>query len=143
MNHSLIYLALDVGTKTIGLSLGRPATRMAFPYELYRRKSFEKDVAYIVSVIEKECVNKIIVGLPKNMNGTLGPQSDYVKGFVEKLQLYTSKPIDYWDERLSTVAVEKALIAADMSRKKRKNIIDAQAAAFILQGYLDHEGMRG
>lgn len=138
-NKKNTYIGLDVGTKTIGISTGIPSQGMAFPFELYNRKSFEKDILYIVKICMEESATKIVVGHPKNMNGSIGPQAEYVDGFVEKLKENTKIPIFYWDERLSTSAVEKFMISADVSRKKRKKVIDAQAATFILQGFIDHE----
>ena len=101
---------------------------------------------YYIDEIEKSvrhhCAEKIIVGLPKNMDGTLGPSADRVLAFVEQLQQRLAIPVETWDERLSTAEAERMLISAVMSRRKRKKVIDSVAAAIILQGYLDHMNLK-
>jgi len=104
-----------------------------------KRKSIEKDLQDIKNFIKENHVEKIVIGLPKNMNGTVGFQGSKVLNLVEKLKEVTSLPVITWDERLTTVMAERVLIQADMSRKKRKSIIDKMAAAIILQNYLDSQ----
>lgn len=131
-------LCLDVGTRTIGLAVSDALKITAQGVETYRRIELMKDIAKIANVVKEYEVSKIVVGLPKNMNGTIGPQGLEVQEFVKELKEHlNSIEIVMWDERLSTVAAEKSLIAADVSRSKRRKIIDKMAAVFILQGYLD------
>lgn len=131
-------LALDVGDKTIGVAVSDELLFTAQGVEVIRRTSLEKDFARLQQLITDYSVETIVVGLPKNMNGTVGPRGELVQQF--SLELTTAIPnitIKHWDERLSTVAAEKSLIAADVSRAKRRKVIDKMAAVFILQGYLD------
>jgi putative Holliday junction resolvase len=102
-----------------------------------QRKGMEQDLRRLAAVIAEQEVGAIVVGLPKNMNGSLGPSAQMVLQLVEELKRTVAQPVVTWDERLSTVAAEKALLEADMSRKKRKKVIDQVAAVLILQGYLD------
>ncbi|QJW48208.1 Holliday junction resolvase RuvX [bacterium BFN5] len=131
-------LALDVGDKTIGVAVSDELLFTAQGVEVIRRTSLEKDFARLQQLITDYAVETIVVGLPKNMNGTVGPRGELVQQF--SLELTAAIPnitIKHWDERLSTVAAEKSLIAADVSRAKRRKVIDKMAAVFILQGYLD------
>lgn len=131
-------MGLDVGDKTIGVALGDPFGWTAQGLETIRRVGIKKDLQRLEEIIKEYEVNKIVVGLPKNMNGTIGPQSEKVLEFNERLgKRFSNIEIVTWDERLTTVAAEKSLIAADVSRKKRKEVIDKMAAVYILQGYLD------
>jgi putative Holliday junction resolvase len=102
-----------------------------------QRKGMEQDLRQLAAVVDGQEVGAIVVGLPKNMNGSLGPSAQMVLELVEELKRTVAQPVVTWDERLSTVAAEKALLEADMSRKKRKKVIDQVAAVLILQGYLD------
>jgi putative holliday junction resolvase len=99
----------------------------------------EEDYERIKKVIDEHDVTKIVVGLPKNMNGTIGPSGELCQTFAEELAGRTGLPVDLWDERLTTVAAERMLVTADVSRKKRKKVIDKMAAVMILQGYLDRQ----
>lgn len=130
-------IGLDVGDKTIGVALSDPLGWTAQGLEVIRRDNIEKDLARLDEIIQEYSVEKILVGLPKNMNATIGPQCEKVLAFVELLKERFDLPIKTWDERLSTVAAERMLIQADVSRSKRKKVIDKMAAAVILQGYLD------
>lgn len=131
-------LALDVGEKTIGVAASDLLLLTAQGIEVIRRTSLEKDFVRLGELITLYEVQTIIVGLPKNMNGTIGPRGESMQQFAAKLQeLFPQTKVHLWDERLSTVAATKALIAADVSRNKRKKVIDKMAAVFILQGYLD------
>lgn len=130
-------MGLDVGDRTVGVAVSDLMGLTAQGVKTVRRESKKKDIAELVELIKLHQVNKIVSGLPKNMNGTVGPQAEKVKKFCDLLQEETGIEIEYWDERLTTVAAERALIEVDMSRKKRKKVIDTVAATIILQGYLD------
>lgn len=131
-------LALDVGDKTIGVAVSDELLFTAQGIEVIRRTRLEKDFARLKQLIDEYSVETVIVGLPKNMNGTIGPRGELVQQFAAELtQAIAHVKLKYWDERLSTVAAEKSLIAADVSRAKRRKVIDKMAAVFILQGYLD------
>ncbi len=137
-------LALDVGEKTVGLALSDLLGLTAQGLETIRRKSIKDDLKILGEIISANEVKKLIIGLPKNMNGTEGERCQLVRNFAEKIQnTYPNIEIKFWDERLSTVAAEKSLIAADVSRKKRKKVIDKMAAVHILQGYLDGLNLKG
>lgn len=129
-------LALDVGTKTIGTALCDAGWSFASPAALIRRTNFTADLSAIKAVIARENVRGIVVGLPLNMDGSDSPRTQSVRAFARNLQPLAS-PILLWDERWSTAAVERAMIAADVSRAKRAERVDNAAAAFILQGAID------
>lgn len=128
---------LDLGTKTIGVALSDPGLKMATPLRTIHRTRFAKDVEALLALCAREKVGGLVLGLPINMNGTEGPRAQATRAFLRNLTPLTAIPIVLWDERLSTAAAERAMIEADMSRKKRAEKIDAAAAAFILQGALD------
>jgi putative Holliday junction resolvase len=130
-------LGLDVGSKTIGMAVSDELELVANTLATLQRKGMEQDLRNLAAVIAEQEVGAIVVGLPKNMNGSLGPSAQMVLELVEELKRTVAQPVVTWDERLSTVAAEKALLEADMSRKKRKKVIDQVAAVLILQGYLD------
>ncbi|BBB92895.1 MAG TPA: Holliday junction resolvase RuvX [Methylomusa anaerophila] len=131
-------LALDVGDKTIGVAVSDELKLTAQGVEVIRRAGIKKDFTRLRTLIEQFEIRLIIIGLPKNMNGTVGPQGELVEQFAEQLSAFVPQiNIRLWDERLSTIAAEKSLIAADVSRAKRRQVIDKMAAVFILQGYLD------
>ncbi|MDO4764965.1 MAG: Holliday junction resolvase RuvX [Eubacteriales bacterium] len=133
-------MACDYGSKTIGIAVSDPFGWTAQGVEIIRRKE-EDDLANsfvrIKQLIQEYSVEKIVVGLPKNMNNTLGERVEKTLEFVEKLEKEITLPIITWDERLSTVGAERVLLEADLSRAKRKKVIDKMAAAYFLQGYLD------
>lgn len=140
------YMGLDVGDATIGVALSDLLHITAQGRETIRRKSIKEDIDKLVDIIASEDVGKIVVGLPKNMNGTIGPQGEKTLAFAKNLEKklrYSDRisnrdiEIIHWDERLTTVAAERMLIDADVSRRKRKDVIDTVAAGYILQGYLD------
>jgi len=133
-------LGLDVGDKTIGVALSDELGWTAQGLEVIRRKKLEHDIGRLSEIITQYGVEKIVVGLPKNMNGTLGPRAEITQQFADLLKKEFELPIIFWDERLTTVSAEKTLIEADVSRKKRKSVIDKMAAMLILQGYLDMKG---
>ncbi|SHJ95267.1 Holliday junction resolvase RuvX [Propionispora hippei] len=131
-------LGLDVGDKTIGVAASDLMLLTAQGVEVIRRTSLERDFVRLGEIICQYDVNTVVVGLPKNMNGSIGPRGEYTQHFAEELKTrFSHIAIKFWDERLSTVAAEKSLIAADVSRTKRRKVIDKMAAVFILQGYLD------
>ena len=130
-------LGLDVGTKTIGVATSDADRRLATGVETIARKTFTIDAKRLLALAaERRCAG-FVLGLPLNMNGSEGPRAQSVRAFARNLSKLTDLPITLWDERLSTAAVERELIAADMSRKKRAAVIDQHAAVFILQGALD------
>lgn len=130
-------LALDLGEKRIGVAVSDALKITAQGLETYERKSPKADYAHIAEIIKDRAVTKVVLGMPRNMNGTYGPASEKVKEFAQGLGKVIDTPIQFWDERLSTVAAQRTLIDADVSRKKRKNVVDKMAAVIILQGYLD------
>ncbi len=130
-------MSLDVGSRTIGVACSDALLMTAQGIETVRRTSLEKDFHRLQEIIDEYEVHEIVVGMPKNMNGTKGERAEKTEEFVGKMQEVISLPVSYWDERLSTVMAERQLIAADVSRKKRKAVIDKMAAVVILQGYLD------
>ncbi|OBR94825.1 MULTISPECIES: Holliday junction resolvase RuvX [Clostridium] len=130
-------LGLDIGDRTIGVALSDPLGITAQGITTVRRKNQEKDIEELKSICEKYGVELIVSGLPKNMNGTLGPQSEKVLSFCKIIEQSIEVPIKMWDERLTTVAAHRAMIEGDLSRAKRKKIVDKMAAIYILQGYLD------
>ncbi|NGQ94231.1 Holliday junction resolvase RuvX [Brevibacillus sp. SYP-B805] len=130
-------MGLDVGDRTIGVAVSDEMGWTAQGVETIRRQSNDKDIARLQALIEAYQVAEIVVGLPKNMNGTIGPRGESCQAFAEMVARRTSLPVKLWDERLTTMAAERMLIAADVSRQKRKKVIDKMAATLILQGYLD------
>ena len=130
-------LGLDLGTQTIGLALSDVEFRVATPMRTIRRTKFRQDAAELARAVEEFGVVALVIGLPLNMDGSSGPRVQATRAFVRNLAPLLPIPVAFWDERLSTVAAERVLIAADLSRKKRGAVIDQTAAAFILQGALD------
>ena len=132
------YLGLDIGDRTIGIAVSDPLGLTAQGVETIRRKNLEKDLARLGELMEQYETRSLVSGYPKNMNGTEGDRCEVVKAFLEKVKKqYPDVVIALWDERLSTVAATRSLLEGDVSRKKRKKVIDKMAAVFILQGYLD------
>lgn len=130
-------MGLDVGTRTIGVAMSDLLGMIAGGVETIRRTTEEKDFARIGELIEEHEVDTIVVGYPKNMNGTIGERGLASEAFAEELRRRFGVKVVLWDERLSTVAAENVLIDADLRRKKRRKIIDMMAAVVILQNYLD------
>lgn len=130
-------LGLDVGDKTVGIAISDINWIIASPLLLIKRISFQKDVAQLQDIIKKNEVCALVAGLPVNMNGTEGPQAEKTRNFLSKVSEVIDIPIVLWDERLSTMAVTRTLLEADISRKKRKDVVDKMAATYILQGVLD------
>ncbi|WP_375410195.1 Holliday junction resolvase RuvX [uncultured Methylobacterium sp.] len=134
-------IGIDLGTKTIGLALCDGGRRIASPLETIRRVKFTPDAARLRALCEAHAVGGLVIGLPLNMDGSEGPRVQSTRAFVRNLKPLLPLPVLYWDERLSTAAVTRALIAADASRARRGEVVDQLAAAYILQGCLD--AMRG
>jgi len=130
-------MGLDLGNVNIGIAFSDPLAMFASGFVNYRRQSLEQDLKYIADLSVEKQVDTIVVGLPKNMDGTDGERVQFTYDFCEELKKYTSLPIVYQDERLTTVSAEKLLISADVRREKRKTVIDEVAASIILQSYLD------
>ena len=132
-----VLAGLDLGTKTIGIAISDLGLSLATPREVLRRTRFTKDAEKLLESLKAERVGGCIIGLPVNMDGSQGPRAQATRAFVRNLETLTDLDFAFWDERLSTVAAERALLEMDVSRKKRAQRIDAAAAAFILQGALD------
>ncbi len=131
-------LGLDVGAKTVGVALSDVSLLVATAVETIRRGKFAEDAGRLRALITAEDVGGLIIGLPLDMDGTEGPRCQSVRQFAENLLEHVDLPMAFWDERLSTKAVERVLIKeADMTRKRRAEVIDKMAAAYILQGALD------
>ncbi len=130
-------IGADLGAKTIGLALSDMERRIATPLETIRRTKFGKDAARLVALMEKFDAAALVVGLPLNMDGSEGPRAQAARAFVRNFGPLSARPCVFWDERLSTAAVTRSLIAQELSRGKRAEVVDRMAAAFILQGALD------
>lgn len=130
-------MGLDLGEKTIGVAISDSLLSVASPFETVRRRKFGLDAARLLEIVESRAVGGIILGLPRNMDGSEGPRCQSTRAFARNLERLTNVPIGFWDERLSTVAAERALLEADASRKRRAQVIDNVAASYILQGALD------
>jgi putative Holliday junction resolvase len=136
--HRLI--GLDLGTRTIGIALSDVSRTIATPYGTIRRTKFTQDVNDLLAVVERQGVGGMVIGYPLNLDGSRGPRAQSSESFARNLGERTPLPITLWDERLSTAAVTRTLLAADSSRKRRAEVVDKMAAAFILQGALDRLG---
>lgn len=130
-------MGLDLGTKTIGVALSDRLWSVASPHETVKRRKFTLDAARLLEIAAAREVGGLILGLPRNMDGSEGPRCQSTRAFARNLSALTELPIGFWDERLSTVAAERALLEADASRKRRAEVIDSVAASYILQGVLD------
>ncbi|MBI5286352.1 MAG: Holliday junction resolvase RuvX [Deltaproteobacteria bacterium] len=130
-------MGLDVGDKTIGVAISDEMGLTAQGLKVIRRVGIKRDVVEVLRLVKDYSVEEVVVGLPKNMDGTIGPQAQKVLRFVERLGEEISAPITLWDERLSTVAVTRVLLEGGVKRKQRKGVVDKMAAVYILQGYLD------
>lgn len=128
---------LDLGTRTIGLAMSDLSRRFATPRPVLKRVKFSRDAEVLLAFAEKEKVHAFIIGLPMNMDGSSGPRVQATRAFVRSMSEKTDIPFIFWDERLSTVAAERALLEMDVSRAQRRERIDSAAASFILQGALD------
>ena len=130
-------MGLDLGTKTIGVAVSDPFLSVATPLETVRRVKFTQDAAQLQQIIAHRSIGGIVLGLPMNMDGSEGPRAQSTRAFARNLDRLVELPITFWDERLSTVAAERALLEADTTRKRRAEVIDHVAASYILQGVLD------
>ncbi|WP_299603286.1 Holliday junction resolvase RuvX [uncultured Tateyamaria sp.] len=130
-------MGLDLGDKTIGVAVSDTFWSVATPLETVRRKKFGLDAARLQTLIAERNVGGLVLGLPRNMDGTEGPRCQSTRAFARNFERLWDGPITFWDERLSTVAAEKALLEADTTRKRRAEVIDHVAAGYILQGLLD------
>lgn len=130
-------MGLDLGTKTIGVAVSDRIGAVATPLETVKRKKFTLDAARLQEIIQQRDIGGILLGLPRNMDGTEGPRCQSTRAFARNLAQLSNLPIGFWDERLSTVAAERALLEADTTRKRRAEVIDHVAASYILQGALD------
>jgi len=144
MGHKKLMriMGLDVGSKTIGVAISDELEITAQGLKTIKRKAMEDDLRELDAIISQFKIEKIVVGLPKNMDGSLGKQAEFVLGWIEDFKNKIQLPVETWDERLSTVEATKTLLKADLSRKKRKGVIDKVAAVLILQGYLQQIGSR-
>ncbi|HHX89176.1 MAG TPA: Holliday junction resolvase RuvX [Paracoccus sp.] len=134
---------LDLGDKTIGVAVSDLRRGVATPLETVRRKKFTLDAARLLEIVSAREVAGLVLGLPLNMDGSEGPRCQATRAFARNLSGLADLPIGFWDERLSTVAAERALLEADASRQKRAQVIDHVAAAYILQGFLDRLAVAG
>jgi len=130
-------MGLDLGTKTIGVAVSDGLRAVATPLQTLRRVKFGKDAAALVALLDERAMKGVILGLPRNMDGSEGPRAQATRAFARNLIEVIARPILFWDERLSTVAAERALLEADTSRKRRAELVDHVAASYILQGALD------
>ena len=130
-------MGIDLGTKTIGLALSDVERRLATPLETIKRVKYTADVGKMLALAEKHGVAAFVIGLPLNMDGSEGPRAQSTRAFVRQPASLARRPFVFWDERLSTAAVTRELIAQDASREKRAEVVDRMAAAYILQGALD------
>ena len=135
-------MGLDIGTRSIGIAISDELAITAQGLKTVKRRSLEDDFKEISTIIDHFEISKIVVGLPKNMNGTLGKQAELVFQWIKDLKNRIHVPVVTWDERLSTVGASRVLLEADLSRKKRKKVIDKLAAVLILQGYLSQSRER-
>lgn len=132
-------MGLDVGVKRIGIALSDPMGWTAQGHSVLQRSELEADLKSIGQICRDHEVEKIVVGLPRNMDGSIGPKALEVQEFARLVEEALALKIDYWDERLSTFSAERILIEANLSRRRRKQVIDKMAAVTILQGYLDYQ----
>lgn len=130
-------MGLDVGVKRIGIAISDPLGWTAQGHSVLHRTKMNRDMEVLQQICREYEIEEIVLGYPLNMNGTVGPKAEEIKEFGKALAEYLQLPISYWDERLSTVSAQRHLIAADVSRQKRKDVIDKLAAVNILQAYLD------
>ncbi|MGR3812596.1 MAG: Holliday junction resolvase RuvX [Cognatishimia activa] len=133
-------MGLDLGTKTIGVAVSDGMQSVATPLETVKRKKFTQDAERLLQIIAERNIGAVVLGLPLNMDGTEGPRAQSTRAFARNLEKLIEIPITFWDERLSTVAAERALLEGDTSRKRRSEVIDHVAASYILQGVLDRLG---
>ncbi|MBZ0254425.1 Holliday junction resolvase RuvX [bacterium] len=134
-------LALDLGSKRVGLALSDALRITAQPFDTLAFSSAAKLLEDVAEIIQRESVTEIVIGLPKRLNGSHGDKANEAKAFAKQLREAVDIPVQLWDERFSTHAAQRALLEGDVRRKKRKQVIDKTAAAWILQGYLDSKSL--
>jgi putative Holliday junction resolvase len=139
IRKTMRVMGLDIGSHTIGVAISDELKVTAQGLKTIRRKSMKEDLSEISNLISEFKIDKIVIGLPKNMDGTLGKQAKMVLQWIKKLRERINLPVVTWDERLTTMEASKVLLQADLSRKKRKRVIDKLSAILILQGYLNQE----
>ncbi len=137
------YLGIDFGTKRIGLAISDEMGIIAGKYDTLQSKGLKRDIECIKGIIEKEKIEKVVIGLPKNMDGSLSETAQKVGDFAKGIRKLTGIPVETWDERLSSISAEKVLIKGDVRRNKRKRVIDQLSAVIILQNYLDYQNHVG
>ena len=137
LDPGMRLLGLDLGTKTIGIAVSDGMLAVASPVETLKRGKFTRDAETLFAMIDDRKVGGLVIGLPVNMDGTEGPRCQSARQFARNLTAIRDMPYAFWDERLSTAAVERAMIDADLTRAKRAKVVDALAASYILQGALD------
>lgn len=130
-------IGADLGTRTIGLAVSDRLRQVASPLRTIRRTRFTADAAQLLAAVAERGIGGLVLGLPRNMDGSEGPRCQSTRAFARNLSGLSDLPITFWDERLSTVAAERALLEADTSRRRRAQVVDQVAAGFILQGFLD------
>ena len=135
--HAGAVGGLDLGAATIGVAVSDGLRSVATPLETIKRKKFGIDAARLLEIADARALTGLVLGLPRNMDGTEGPRCQATRAFARNLERLTPLPLTFWDERLSTVAAERALLEADTTRKRRAEVIDHVAASYILQGALD------
>jgi putative holliday junction resolvase len=135
------YLGFDIGTKTIGFATSDALNMIATPLHTLKRVKFTQDIALIKQIIDEHHVTDCVLGLPLNMDGTEGARCQATRAFARNLAQHVACPIHFWDERMSSMAVERTMLAADLSRAKRAQHVDKLAASYILQGFLDSKRM--
>ena len=137
IKHFKALIGIDLGSKTIGVAVSDHRKSVATPLETINRTKFTEDAERLIDIFSERDIGGLVLGLPRNMDGSEGPRSQSTRAFALNLSTKISLPITFWDERLSTVAAKKTLLEADMTRKRRAEVIDHVAAAYILQGALD------
>jgi len=137
LSNNSALMGLDLGSKTIGVAISDGLRAVATPLKTIKRTKFSEEVKILFNLIAEREISGIILGLPKNMDGSEGPRCQSTRAFARNIIRFKDFPIAFWDERLSTVAAEKALLEADINRKRRSEVIDHVAASYILQGALD------
>lgn len=136
-NNNQRLLGLDVGEKTIGLALSDVGRMIATPYKTIERSKFSKDAEALLAVIQEHKIGGLVIGYPLNMDGTEGPRCQSIRQFVRNLEAKVTLPMLFADERMSTMNVTTAMLEADLSRKRRAELVDKMAASYLLQGVLD------
>ena len=135
--HGVALAGLDLGTKTIGVAVSDRLLSVASPLETIRRRKFGEDATKLEAILDARDIGGLVLGLPRNMDGSEGPRAQSTRAFARNIVARRDLPVTFWDERLSTVAAERALLEADTTRKRRAEVIDHVAASYILQGALD------